>query len=148
MIDASALETNRATVTRLLEHVFNDRHLDDMESVLADDFVLNPLAAFPPGKAHGSDGMRAVYEGFYEGIPDVRAETLQMVAEGDAVMVLDRFGGTHSGQLGPFAATNRPLHWTVTHLYRLRGGRITEDNVLVDVHAIMTQVGAFPADRP
>ena len=138
-------ESNKATVVRLLEHVFNDRNLDDLPEVLAEDFVLDPLAAFPPQKVHGPDGMRAVYKGFYEGIPDVRAETLQIVAEGDVVMVHDRFGGTHSGQLGPFAPTNRPLHWNVTHLYRLRDGKIVEDRVLVDVHALLVQVGAIPA---
>lgn len=138
-------ETNKATVTRLLEEVFNGRDLDRLPEVLADNFVLIPLAAFPPEKAHGPDGMRAVYEGFYAGISDVKAETRAMVAEGDAVMVYDRFGGTHDGQLGPFEATGKPLHWNVTHLYRLRDGKITEDNVLVDVHGLMTQVGAIPA---
>jgi len=139
------LASNKAVVTRLLEHVFNGRNLDDLSEVLSPDFVLNPLAAFPPQKAYGPEGMRAVYEGFYAGIPDVRAETISMVAEGDEVTVYDRFGGTHSGQLGPFAATNKPLHWNVIHLYRLRDGKIVEDNVLVDALGLMQQVGAIPA---
>lgn len=138
--------SNKATVTRLLEHVFNNRNLDDLPSVLSEDFVLNPLAAFPPEKAHGPDGMRGLYEGFFAGISDVKAETLDMVAQGDTVMVYDRFGGTHDGQLGPFTATGKPLHWNVMHLYRLRDGKIIEDNVLVDVHGLMTQVGAIPTD--
>ena len=137
------LEANKAVVTRLLEDVFNGRQLDLLPEVLTQDFVLKPVAAFPPEEAYGPDGMRAVYEGFYQGIPDVRAETLDMIAEGDTVMVYDRFGGTHEGPLGPFEATQKPLFWNVMHLYRLRDGKIAEDNVFVDALSLMKQVGAI-----
>ena len=139
------LEANNAVVTRLLEDVFNGRKLDLLPEVLTQDFVLKPVAAFPPEEAYGPDGMRAVYEGFFKGIPDVRAETLDMIAEGDIVMVYDRFGGTHEGPLGPFEATHKPLFWNVMHLYRLRDGKIAEDSVFVDALGLMQQVGAIPA---
>jgi len=138
------LKNNKAVVARLLEEVFNGRRLDLLPEVLTQDFVLKPVAAFPPEEAHGPDGMRAVYEGFYKGIPDVRAETLEMIAEGDIVMVHDRFGGTHEGPLGPFVATHKPLFWNVMHLYRVRDGKIAEDNVFVDALGLMRQVGAIP----
>ena len=134
-------QDNKAVVTRLLEEVFNGRDLDALPEVLSDDFVMRPLAPFPPQEMHGPQGQRELYEGFYAAISDVRAETRAMVAEGDMVMVYDRFGGTHDGQLGPWAATHKPLHWNVTHLYRLRDGKITEDNVLVDVAGLMRQIG-------
>jgi len=139
------LEANKAVVTRLLEEVFNGRKLDLLPEVLTQDFVLKPLAAFPPEEVHGPDGMHALYEGFFKGIPDVKAETLDIVAEGDTVMVYDRFGGTHEGPLGPFEATHKPLFWNVMHIYRLRDGKIVEDNVLVDALGLMKQVGAIPA---
>lgn len=139
------LEANKAVVTRLLEEVFNGRKLDLLPEVLTQDFVLKPVAAFPPEEAHGPDGMRSLYEGFFKGIPDVKAETLDIVAEGDVVMVYDRFGGTHEGPLGPFEATRKPLFWNVMHLYRLRDGKIAEDNVLVDALGLMRQVGAISA---
>lgn len=139
------LAANKAVVTRLLEDVFNGRNLDLLPEVVTEDFVLKPLAAFPPEEAHGPDGMRGVYEGFFKGIPDVKAETLDMIAEGDIVMVYDRFGGTHDGPLGPFEATHKPLFWNVMHLYRIRDGKIAEDNVLVDALGLMQQVGALPA---
>ncbi|WP_299631998.1 ester cyclase [uncultured Roseobacter sp.] len=141
----TALEANKAVVTRLLEEVFNGRNLDLLPEVLTRDFVLKPVAAFPAEEAHGPEGMRAVYEGFYNGLPDVKAETLDMIAEGDIVMVYDRFGGTHEGPLGPFEATHKPLFWNVMHLYRLRDGKIAEDNVFVDALGLMQQVGAIPA---
>lgn len=139
------LETNKAVVNRLLEEVFNGRNLDLLPEVLAQDFVLKPVAAFPPEEAHGPESMKAVYEGFFAGIPDVKAETLEMIAEGDVVMVYDRFGGTHEGPLGPFEATHKPLFWNVMHLYRMRDGKIVEDNVFVDVHGLLQQVSAIPA---
>ena len=145
MSNSSPIEANKAVVTKLLEEVFNGRNLDLLNDVLTTDFVLNPLAAFPPEKAHGVEGMRGVYEGFFKGIPDVKAETLTMIAETDTVMVYDRFGGTHDGQLGPFEPTGKPLFWNVMHLYRIRDGKIAEDNVLVDALGLMQQVGAIDA---
>lgn len=56
----------------------------------------------------------------------------------------DRFGGTHEGPLGPFEATHKPLFWNAMHLYRLRDGKIAEDNVFVDALGLMQQVGAIP----
>ncbi|NOK62954.1 MAG: Rhodanese-like domain protein [Chloroflexi bacterium AL-N10] len=143
MTDDYNIELNKTVVKRLLGEVFNGRNLDLLPEILTSDFVLNPLAAFPPEKEHGPEGMRRLYEGFFVGIPDVKAETLTMVAEGNTVMVYDRFGGTHDGQLGPFAPTGKQLFWNVMHLYRIRNGKIAEDNVLVDALGLMRQVGAI-----
>ena len=138
-------EANRALVTRLLEEAFNGRRLELLEEVLAPDFVMNPLAAFPPEKEHGPEGMRGLYQAFYAAMPDVKAEVISIVAEGDRVMVIDNFGGTMTGQLGPHEPTGKRLSWSVAHLYRIRDGKIAEDNVLVDALGLLTQVGAIKA---
>ena len=86
------LEANKAIALRLAE-VFNGRRLDLLEDVLHPEFRERGLSAFPPaGPAVGPGGRRNLYEMFYRAIPDARAEVLQVVAEGDKVVLLDRFG--------------------------------------------------------
>jgi SnoaL-like polyketide cyclase len=110
------LETNKAIALRLAE-VFNGRRLDLLEDVLHSEFRGRGISAFPPGGPEvGPSARRKLYEMFYQAIPDARAEVLNVVAEGDKVVVVDRFGGTHRGEL-----FGRP--GTGTQLFGHRDGR-------------------------
>src|SRR5262245_16962167 len=97
-IKAIDLEANKAIALRLVE-VFNGRRLDLLEDVLHPEFHGRGISAFPPeDPAVGPDARRKLYEMFYQAIPDARAEVLDVVAEGDKVVIMDRFGGTHRGE--------------------------------------------------
>jgi SnoaL-like polyketide cyclase len=90
-------EENKAIALRLAE-VFNGRRLHLLEDVLHPEFRERGLSAFPPaGSEAGPGARRKLYEMFYQAIPDARAEVLDVVAEGDKVVILDRFFGTHQG---------------------------------------------------
>jgi len=103
-IKAIDLEANKAIALRLVE-VFNSRRLDLLEDVLHPEFRGRGLSAFPPeGSEVGPGARRKLYEMFYQAIPDARAEVLDVVAEGDKVVLVDRFGGTHRGE---FFGTSR-----------------------------------------
>ena len=137
------IEANKRVAMRLLDDVFNARRLDLLPEVIAPDYVTHALGGFPPEVAPGPEGMRKEYEAFYAAIPDVKAEVLSIVAEGDRVVVLDRFGGTHRGELAGRPGTGKPISWMVYHQYRIADGKIAEDWVLVDALALMRQVGAI-----
>ena len=92
------VEANKAIALRLVE-VFNGRRLDLLEDVLHPEFRGRGISAFPPkGPEVGPGARRKLYEGFYQAIPDARANVLDIVAEGNKVVMLDRFGGTHRGE--------------------------------------------------
>ena len=98
VIATSDLETNKAIALRLVE-VFNGRRLDLLEDVLHPEFRGRGISAFPAdGPEVGPGARRKLYEMFYQAIPDARAEVLDVVAEGDKVVIVDRFGGTHRGE--------------------------------------------------
>src|ERR1700751_1458944 len=103
------LETNKAVALRLIE-VFNARRLDLLEDVLHPEFRGRGISAFPPaGPEVGPRARRKLYEKFYQAFPDARAEVLDVVAEGDKVVLVDRFGGTHRGRfLGRSVTGDRP----------------------------------------
>jgi len=139
------IETNKAIALRLAE-IFNGRRLDLLEDVLHPEFRGRGLSAFPPGGPEvGPGARRKLYEMFYQAIPDARAEVLNVVAEGDKVVLVDRFGGTHRGELFGRSGTGNHIEWTAIHLYTIRGGKVLEDAIMMDAFAIMQQLGLVPS---
>jgi predicted ester cyclase len=139
------LEANEAIALRLVE-VFNGRRLDLLEDVLHPEFHERGLSAFPPvGPEVGPGARRKLYETFYQSIPDARAEVLNILAEGDKVVLFDRFGGTHRGEFFGRPGTGDRIEWMAIHIYTIRDGKILEDAVMTDSLAILQQLGLAPS---
>jgi predicted ester cyclase len=139
------LEANKAIALRLVE-VFNGRRLDLLEDVLHPDFRERGLSAFPPADPEvGPGARRKLYEMFYQAIPDARAEVLDVVAEGDKVVLVDRFGGTHRGDFLGSPGTGNRIDWMAIHIYTIRDRKIVEDTVMTDALAMTQQLGLAPS---
>jgi predicted ester cyclase len=139
------LETNKAIVLRLVE-VFNGHRLDLLEDVLHPEFRGRGISASPPTSPEvGPSARRKLYEMFYQAIPDARAEVLDVVAEGDKVVLVDRFGGTHRGEFFGRPGTGDHIEWMAIHIYTIRDGKVLEDAVMTDALAIMQQLGLVPS---
>ncbi len=102
--------------------------------------------AFPPVDPEvGPGAQRKLYEMFYQAIPDARAEVLDVVAGGDKVVLVDRFGGTHRGEFLGRPGTGDRIEWMAIHIYTIRDGKVLEDAVMTDALAIMQQLGLAPS---
>ena len=139
------VETNKAIALRLVE-VFNGRRLDLLEDVLHPEFRRRRLSVFPPeGPEVGPGARRKLYEMFYQAIPDARAEVLDLVAEGDKVVLVDHFSGTHRGEFLGRPGTGDHIEWMAMHIYTIRDGKVLEDAYMRDELAIMQQLGLEPS---
>jgi predicted ester cyclase len=142
------LETNKAVALRLIE-VFNSRRLDLLEDVLHPEFRGRGISAFAPDEPEvGPGARRKLYEMFLQAIPDARGEVLDVVAEGDKVVLVDRFGGTHRGEFLGRPGTGNRIEWTAIHIYTIRDGRVLEDAYMRDELAIINQLGLAPSLTP
>jgi predicted ester cyclase len=139
------LEANKAVALRLIE-VFNGRRLDLLEDVLHREFRGRGISAFATdGPEVGPGARRKLYEMFYQAIPDARGEVLDLVAEGDKVVLVDRFAGTHRGVFFGRPGTGDRIEWTAIHIYTIRDGKVLEDAVTTDALAIAQQLGLAPS---
>ena len=110
------------------------------------EFRERGISAFPPVDPEvGPGARRKLYEMFYQAIPDARAEVLDVVAEGDKVVLVDRFGGTHRGELFGRHGTGDRIEWMAIHIYTIRDGKVLEDAAMTDALAIMQQLGFVPS---
>jgi predicted ester cyclase len=130
-------EANKAIALRLVE-VFNGRQLDRLEDVLHPKFRGRGISAVVPGGPEvGPGARRKLYQMFLQAIPDARGQVVDVVAEGDKVVLVDRFGGTHRGEFFGRPGTGNHIEWTAIHIYTIRDGKILEDAVMTDSLAII-----------
>jgi predicted ester cyclase len=142
------LETNKAVALRLIE-VFNSRRLNLLEDVLHPGFRGRGISAFAPGEHEvGPGARRKLYEMFLQAIPDARGEVLDVVAEGDKVVLVDRFGGSHRGEFLGRPGSGDRIEWMAIHIYTIRDGKVLEDAYMRDELAIINQLGLAPSLTP
>ena len=139
-------QDNKAVVERLL-NAWNDSDFQVIEEELvASDFVNhNPPPV--PGIGRDRDGMLAAMRYMRQAFPDGRAETVNLVAEDDKVVVQDVVRGTHHGEFMGMSATGRQVNFEFVHIFRLAEGRIVERWGLVDAMGLMMQLGAIPTPQ-
>jgi steroid delta-isomerase-like uncharacterized protein len=139
-------QDNKAVVARLL-NAWNDSDFQVIEEELvASDFVNhNPPPV--PGIGHDRDGMLAAMRYMRQAFPDGRAESVNLVAEDDKVVVQDVVRGTHQGEFMGVSATGRQVNFEFIHIFRLADGRIVERWGLVDAMGLMMQLGAIPTPQ-
>ena len=133
-------EENKAIYLRVVE----DLNRGDLESSLrftAPDATLN-------GQPMGREGDRHRAELLAEAFPDQRYDILEMVTEGDTLVVRWRMTGTHLGGLaGPtmtIPATGKSIDIWGMSMYRIRDGMAEEIWERFDMMEFLGQLGVLP----
>jgi predicted ester cyclase len=143
----------RALVNRLFDEVFNQRHYEVANQIVAESYVEHAVAPFgreAPGQVHGPTHAREVVEWLRTQFSDMRMTIEEIVAEGDMVAVRLRSEGTNDGRPGGFAPpTGKRFSAEQSHWYRVMDGRLCEHWAVRDDLSAMLQLGAVqPAGPP
>ena len=85
-------------------------------------------------------GWVAMGTSFYAAFPDARHHLERTVVQGDIVVAIGRFGGTHKGELMGIPATGRAVTIGVITAYRYQGGKIVEHWGQFDSAGLMQQL--------
>lgn len=88
-------EANKALVRRFYDAA-NRGALDDFDDFVAPDFIDHNAL---PGQSPGVQGLKEGIGAFRAGFPDIHATIMDLVAEGDKVVVRTAAHGTHTGPL-------------------------------------------------
>ena len=113
------------------------------DDLVASDFVNhNPPPL--PGVGQDRDGMLTAMRYMRGAFPDARAETVNVIAEDDKVVIHVVVNGRHQGDFMGVAPTGRDVSYEVVHIFRLSEGRIVERWGVVDAMGVLTQLGAIP----
>jgi steroid delta-isomerase-like uncharacterized protein len=130
-----SLEENKAVARRFIKAA-NSGDPVALKRVLADDFVARSLAGDmrmgPEAVVLLADRLKAV--------PDFRSQIIDIIAEGDRVVVLGRDTGTPVAEYMGIPATGKHFDVTWVDVYRIVEGRIAEMIFEMNLDAMRRQV--------
>lgn len=110
------------------------------------DLVTDDFVRHDPNvpEVHGPEGEKGLALMFLSAFPDLRFTIDHLIAEGDLVQARGIALGTHRGEFMGIPPTNRQVTVTISELYRLAGGKIAEQWVVMDTLGMLQQLGAIP----
>jgi steroid delta-isomerase-like uncharacterized protein len=135
-------ETNKATVRRMLEQVWNERRVDLIDEFFTEDIVSH-IVGFP-----SSTGLEEARENLTQNLnafPDQQLTIEDEIAEGDKVVVSWTARGTHQGDIYSIPATGKPFTNSGMTIYRLANAKVAELWFIGDNLGLMQQLGVIPA---
>lgn len=136
------LESNKALVKRFSNEFKNKANHGIVDELMTPGFQHHFK---DPRLPRGREGMKLLGGIVVQAFPDVHANIQDLIAEGDKVVERTEAGGTHKGEFNGVPRSGRPVKWSELHVYRLENGKIAELWSEIDFMAMMTQIGAIPA---
>ena len=136
-------DANKAIVQRLFDEVWNGRRYDVIDELYAPDYVADyrPYST----EQRGREAVRGMVERAYASFPDYHEELLQLVAEGDKVVVHMRITGTQHGAWGPVPPTGKPVNFEEILILTFRDGQVAHQRGIVDNLNALRQLDVIPA---
>lgn len=131
-----AAEENKALVFRLYKE-FDQGNLDGFAVSIDPSFVANVLGT----TTLDWEGFKRFGQAFLAAFPDGRHVFDYVVAEGENVVTIGTYQGTHQGEMQGILPTNRRLKLPVMHLDRVVNGKIVEHRGLANQVDFMGQLG-------
>ena len=128
---------------RRLETAMNDRTLDDLDDVVAPNFVRH-CEATPDVDVRSRQQFKEFLVAYTAAFPDNVQTFTHVVAEGDEIGIWANYKGTHSGPLGPVPATGKPVDFDFGGVFRVEDGKLAEFWLTWDNMTIMAQLGLLP----
>jgi predicted ester cyclase len=130
-------------LVRRFERALNERKLDDLDDLMADDFVRH-CEATPGLVVQSRDDFKEFQRGFTVGFPDDVQTFTHVVAEGDEIGFVATYAGTHLGVFNGVEPTGRRVDFTFAGVMRVAGGKIAEFWITWDNMTVLGQLGLLP----
>jgi steroid delta-isomerase-like uncharacterized protein len=120
------------------DEVFRRRRVDAIDNLLTDDFVEHTPA---PGQSTDRQGAKDFIGMMLQAFPDLDFTIDSQIAEGDTVSSVGRMTGTHRAPFMGVPATGKKISIQVMDTGKVRDGKFSDHWGMVDVPALMTQLG-------
>ena len=128
-------------VVREFTRIFKNEHnVDGVAHLFDKDFSHHFRAPLP----NGLEGFKQVGRMMNGAFPDVVVTEQDLIAGGDKVVERSSAVATHRGSLMGEKPTNKRIHWTEIHIYRVQDGKILEHWVEMAMMELLQQIGALP----
>jgi predicted ester cyclase len=133
-------EANKEVVRQFTRIFKNQHNVDGIDHLFDERFTHHFRAPLPPGLV----GFKQVGRMMNGAFPDVVVTEEDLIAGGGRVVERSSAVATHRGSLMGEKPTNKRIHWSEIHIYRLEGGKICEHWVEMAMMELLQQIGVLP----
>jgi steroid delta-isomerase-like uncharacterized protein len=138
------MNDSAAVINRFIDEYQTGGNEAVAEELLAPDFVdFTPF----PGFGSTRDDVKALFRVLRGAFPDLRAEVVEQIADGDRVATRKTFHGTHQGPFAGHPPSGRRVSIRVFDIVKIHNGRIREHWNVVDVAGLMAQLAGTQTSR-
>jgi steroid delta-isomerase-like uncharacterized protein len=139
----STLEANKDIFRKWFQEAWNKGNFDVAEELIDPDFKVH--GAGGQVVPTGVEGVKQLVQSWRTAFPDGQMEVHDLIAEGDRVVALLTWRGTHLGDFAGIAPTGKSVVVTSIGIDRIENGKITEGWGELDMLGMMQQLGVVPA---
>ncbi|MEX2582395.1 MAG: ester cyclase family protein [Gemmatimonadota bacterium] len=140
-LDGNATERHKAIVSRFVQEVLNRQNPQAAADTCGRDYRWHGGTL---GEAKGLPAFQTVLSTFFIAFPDIEVQILDVIAEGDRVVVRFSMSGTHLGEFQGIAPTFKRVTAGGTSTFRVEESRIVEEWWQGDVLLLLQQMDATP----
>lgn len=134
-----SVEENKLLIRRYYDEMWNPWNFAVANEIINEEIVFRGSLGVT---TKGRDGfkqymntVRAAFPDFHNGIEDI-------IAEGDKVVALLTYTGTHKGTLYGIEPTNKHIQYSGTAIFRIEVHQVVHGWVLGDTLRLLQQLGA------
>ncbi len=120
----SDIERNKEIVRGYVQAILVERDFGRFTEFTAPGFSIDRSAV--PEAIAGKDALHTQMDMLYAAFPDLALSIVEIVAEGDLVVVRFEAPGTHQGTFAGIPATAKPAVWKGLVMYHVVDGKISE----------------------
>ena len=131
-------QDNKALVQRFYEEVINQKNLAALDQFVSPTAVNHTV---PSGLPQGPSQFLSMH---LTAFPDVKATVVDLLADGDKVVALVSYHGTHQGAFRAISATGKPITVMGINIFRIVNGKMVEHWGLADRLSALQQLGVVP----
>lgn len=131
------VEKYKAIAKYISQKVVNEKDYTPIEEYLTDNYVYHGLGGM---MSKTPQGFMEAIKGFHAAIPDLKSEIIDMVGEGDRLVLRFNFTGTHQGEFLGFPSSGAMLHFEGMIMRRFEGEKVAEDWDYFDFPTVVSQI--------
>ena len=131
------IERHKEIARYISQKVVNEKNYAPIEEYLTDTYVYHGLGGMT---AQTPMGFMEAIKGFHLAIPDLKSEIIDMVAEGDRLVLRFNFTGTHEGDFLGFPASGAKLKFEGMIMRRFENEKVAEDWDYFDFPTVVSQI--------
>jgi predicted ester cyclase len=138
-METSTTEKNKATVRNIFEQAFNGKKTELLKDLIDDAYE-------GPRGGKGYEGFLGPVQSLLAAFPDIEWTIVELIGEGDIVMLHFKWKGTHKGQFTKYPATGKTVISEGMGVYHFKNGKVISSTVSTDRLGFWQQIGVLPLD--